>query len=140
MRYIIILICAFCCTSCKTTDYGRQIPPTGVWTYQNSSFLHALVIEIDLFSDGTFSFRQASGDSKTMTRRYETLASGTYSIEERTILFTLSAPLKQPHTVPLVHAGKNAAKVVKGTMSEFGKEMTLYYFGPDLIFKWRSPS
>lgn len=140
MRYLIIFLCLICCVSC-IKDYGRQIPPTGIWSYQNSSFLHAQVIDIDLFSDGTFVIRQASGDSKTMKRKYEMLASGTYTIEGKTILFNLTGQITRLETFPVIKKNKNTKlKELKGTLSESGKELELDYFGPKIVFRWHSPS
>jgi hypothetical protein len=116
------------------TDYGRQIPPVGVWSHEASSFLHARVIEIDLYSDQTFSIRQAAGDSKTMTRRYEMLASGTYTADDGRIQFNLSTPIKQ-------HTRKDRAPtVLTGTIAASGTELVVDYFGGQVIFTWRSPS
>jgi len=139
-KWRFVVLCVLCCASC-TTQYARQIPPVGVWSYRSASIVHGLVIEIDMFSDETFTFRQASGDSKTMTRRYEMRASGTYTVEDRAILFNLSAPIGQPPTVPPIHDDKNPGRqVLKGTILETGKKLTVDYFGPYMVFTWRSPS
>jgi hypothetical protein len=133
MRSILTLCATLCFTSCMT-DHGRQIPPVGVWSYQSSSMLHARVIEIDLYSDASFSIRQAAGDSKTMTRRYRMLGSGTYTAEGNAIHFKLSAPIKQ-------HTQKGAAPtLLTGEIAPSGTELWLNYFGEQVIFTWRSPS
>ena len=133
MRGRIILCGILCLTSCMT-DYGRMNPPVGVWHYQSSSLIHGLAIEIDLYSDATFSIRRSAGDSKTMTKRYALLTSGTYTVEESRIHFSLSTPIKarQPEASPVT--------ALTGTIARSGTSLVLDYFGDETVFTWRSPS
>jgi hypothetical protein len=132
MREILIVCGMLGLASCMT-DYGRMDPPIGLWRHQSSSLLHGLAIEIDLYSDGSFSIRQSAGDSKTMTKRYELLASGTYRLEGSSVHFALSMPIKS-------RQGKDAMVTgLTGTIAESGRLLVVDYFGSQSVFTWRSP-
>ena len=119
-----------------------QGPPAGIWSYYSSSIVHSHRLEIDLFTDQTFIIRQAAGDSKTATKDYKILGSGTYKVDNDTVLFDLTNAMKKKlYATPGKEQFKGEpAKALKGTLSKSGKKMTIDHFGPNKEFKWRSPS